>query len=77
MQTDRPAAAATLRAMAGRGTRHRGFRMPDRLYEAALAKAKRRGETVTDVVRAALERYVAEDDGTGGPDALPSNAGDH
>lgn len=35
--------------------------MPDELYEAAKAKAKRRGETLSDVVRAALERYVVED----------------
>jgi hypothetical protein len=35
--------------------------MPDELYWAAVAAAKRRGETVSDVVRRALERYVAED----------------
>jgi len=35
----------------------RGFRIPDDVYEAAQAKAKERGETLTDVVRKALERY--------------------
>lgn len=46
--------------MPGRGTRHRGFRMPDSLYEAAMATAKRRGENLTQVIREFLERYVAE-----------------
>lgn len=36
----------------------RSFRIPDDVYEAAQAKAKERGETVSDVVRAALERYA-------------------
>lgn len=47
--------------MPGRGTQQRTVRMPDELWQAALALAKRRGETVSDVIRAALERYVAED----------------
>lgn len=34
------------------------FRIPDELYKAAQAKAAERGETVSDVVRKALERYV-------------------
>ncbi|HEU5008809.1 MAG TPA: hypothetical protein VFT67_17695 [Jatrophihabitantaceae bacterium] len=46
--------------MPGRGTPKRPIRIPDALWQAALATAKRRGETVADVVRAALERYVAE-----------------
>lgn len=36
----------------------KSFRIPNDLYRAAQAKAKERGETLTDVVRAALERYV-------------------
>lgn len=47
--------------MPGRGTQQRTVRMPDELWQAALALAKRRGETVSDVIRAALERYVRED----------------
>lgn len=46
--------------MPGRGTQHRGIRISDELWRAAKEIAKRRGETVADVVRAALERYVAE-----------------
>lgn len=37
----------------------RAIRIPDDLWAAALAKAAERGETVSDVVRAALARYVA------------------
>jgi predicted HicB family RNase H-like nuclease len=36
----------------------RNFRIPDELYKAAQQKAKTRGESVTDVVRRALEQYV-------------------
>lgn len=36
----------------------RSFRIPDELYEAAQAKAADKGESVSDVVRRALERYV-------------------
>jgi predicted HicB family RNase H-like nuclease len=34
------------------------FRIPAELYEAAQAKAAERGESVSEVVRKALERYV-------------------
>lgn len=51
---------ATLARMPGRGTPQRPIRIPDELWQAAQVAAKRRGETVSDVVRAALERYVAE-----------------
>ena len=34
------------------------FRIPADLYEAAQAKAAERGESVSEVVRKALERYV-------------------
>ena len=36
----------------------RAIRVPDALWHAALAKAAERGETVSAIVRAALERYV-------------------
>ncbi len=39
-------------------TRARGVRVPDELWDAAKAKAAERGETVTDVIVRALERYV-------------------
>lgn len=36
----------------------RSFRIPDDLYEAAQQVAEERGETVSDVVRRGLTRYV-------------------
>lgn len=36
----------------------KSFRIPDDLYRAAQAKAAERGDSVSEVVRAALERYV-------------------
>lgn len=36
----------------------RVIRVPDRLWEAAKAKADERGETVSEAVRKFLERYV-------------------
>jgi hypothetical protein len=36
----------------------RSFRIPDELYEAAQATAAEKGETVSDVIRKALEKYV-------------------
>lgn len=36
----------------------RSIRVPDELWQAAQAKAAARGETVTDVLIRALERYV-------------------
>lgn len=36
----------------------RTFRISDETYNAAVAKAASKGETVSDVVRRALERYV-------------------
>lgn len=45
----------------------RGFRIPDELYLAAKAKAEARGEDMSTVVRAALERYVKRKDRTPGP----------
>jgi len=37
----------------------RNIRVPDDEWEAAKAKAAERGESVTEVVRRALRRYVA------------------
>lgn len=36
----------------------KSFRIPEDLYRAAQEKASERGETLSDVVRAALQRYV-------------------
>ncbi len=36
----------------------RNVRIPDEVWQAALAKAEREGTTVTAVVLAALQRYV-------------------
>ena len=36
----------------------RSFRIPDEVYRAAQEKARERGESVSDVVRKALERYA-------------------
>lgn len=38
----------------------RSIRVPGRLWDPAKRKAAQEGETVTDVVVRALERYVAE-----------------
>lgn len=35
----------------------RSFRIPDEIYRAAQARATEKGETLSDVVRRALERY--------------------
>jgi predicted CopG family antitoxin len=35
----------------------RSFRIPDDVYKAAQVKAEAKGESVSDVVRRALERY--------------------
>jgi hypothetical protein len=49
---------ATLPAVKDTHTPPRSIRIPDDLWNAAKAKAAERGETVTDVVVRALERYV-------------------
>lgn len=36
----------------------RSFRIPDEVYRAAQVKAAEKGESVSDVVRRALERYA-------------------
>jgi predicted HicB family RNase H-like nuclease len=42
-------------------TKIRGVRIDDELWEAAQAKAARRRESVTDVVRRALLAYIEDD----------------
>jgi predicted DNA-binding protein len=39
-------------------TTPRAIRIPDDLWQAALEKAEANGDTVSDIVRRALERYV-------------------
>ncbi len=41
-------------------TPHRSLRIPDEEWEEALRIARDRGETLTDVVRRALRRYIRE-----------------
>ena len=36
----------------------RTYRVPEDVYEAAKAKAEERGETLTEVIVAALKRYA-------------------
>lgn len=43
-----------------KGTTPRAIRISDELWQAAKAVAERRSETISDVVRVALERYVAQ-----------------
>jgi predicted HicB family RNase H-like nuclease len=40
------------------GTPRRTIRISDALWAAAVAKAAERGESVSDILRRALERYV-------------------
>ena len=40
------------------GTPRRTIRVPDALWDAAAEKAEARGESLSDVLRKALERYV-------------------
>lgn len=46
----------------------RTVRVPDVVWDAALAKARERGETLSDVMRRALIRYAVTDAATQGPD---------
>ena len=39
-------------------TPRRAFRIPQPLWDAAMAKADEKGDNLSDVVRSALERYV-------------------
>lgn len=44
-----------------RGTPVRTVRVPDELWQAALARSKARGESLHDVIRDRLRAYVAEE----------------
>lgn len=48
--------------MPSRGTTRRTIRVPDHLWASALAAAEKRGETLSDVIRRALEEYAAKHD---------------
>lgn len=48
--------------MVGRGTPHRGVRVPEELWQQALAKADARGEVLAEEIRKFLERYVQRKD---------------
>lgn len=54
-----------------RGTTIRAVRVPDELWGAAAACAEQNGETVSDVIRRALEAYAAA-----GVTANPPSGGD-
>lgn len=44
------------------GTPRRSIRVPDETWVPAVRIAAMRGETVSDVVRAALEEYIADEE---------------
>jgi predicted DNA-binding protein len=50
--------------MPTRGTQQRPVRVSDDLWKPALAKAQEKGETLSAVIRRALERYLAEEEDT-------------
>jgi len=54
-----PVHSADMAARPAIGPR-RTIRVPDPLWDAAMKKAERRGETISDVVRRALEHYLEE-----------------
>lgn len=49
---------ATMRRMAKPPMTQKTYRVPVALYEAAMAKAERDQENLSDIIRAALEKYV-------------------
>jgi hypothetical protein len=48
--------------MPTRGTIHRTVRVEDALWLPAMAKAKERGEKLSDIIRAALRAYLERED---------------
>lgn len=50
--------STTLRHVAKPKMVMRSLRVPEKLWEAAKAKADERQENISDVIREALERYV-------------------
>lgn len=63
--TDRPSRRGRLnegRPRIGESrAKNRVFRIQDELYAAAVAEAKRRGMTLSEAVRALLERFVKKE----------------
>ena len=57
------------------GTTNRNVRVTDELWTAAQATAAERGETVSDVIRAGLERYI-NSEVFEQPDAMPQFSDD-
>lgn len=51
----------TVRRMARPKMIQKTYRVSERLYEAAMAKAEEREEALSDIIRAALEKYVHDD----------------
>lgn len=47
--------------MTSEGTTRRSVRISDEIWLAALTKARRRRETISDVLRRALVTYINED----------------
>ena len=52
----------TVRRMARPRMLQKTYRVPKSLYEAAMAKAEEREEALSDIIRAALEKYVHDDE---------------
>lgn len=59
MTTQPATQPATMRRMAKPPMIQKTYRVPVPLYEAAMAKAEEQQENLSDVIRDALERYVA------------------
>lgn len=53
---------ASLGRMPSKGTTRRTIRIHDDLWDTASQKAEAAGESVSDVIRRALEEYVKEND---------------
>jgi predicted DNA-binding protein len=58
-------AKARISRMPTKGTQQRGIRVPPGIWLHALAITRRRGETISDVVREALESYIETHDPDG------------
>lgn len=59
--TQTPTRPAKIRGMAKPAMIQKTYRVPKKLYAAALAKAEEREENLSDVIRAALEAYVKDE----------------
>lgn len=52
---------ASVGSMSSKGTARRTVRVSDEVWDAAMAVAEARGETLSDVIRDALIAYAAKD----------------